>query len=361
MMPEDFPGGVKEMISSNGKGGDPYEDLVPLAKRRTTEIKLKSGGGADEAEMAMKYGYSQPITQVSRLAQKMYGYQRDANLTSHLERIAVKGTNALNDFILAAPCANRDGRFADEALRIEQWEKVLVGETVGATDEEDDEEGKSVADPMLEQLLTAWGKADAVILQAQIIEDQDGIAVASKLNDQFRDAKAKRDQAEMEAAHSLKPAEYQIFWCRVRQLKIMRERAYDLAMGYPTEDFTDVKRKIAEGQNIHDLVQDMPWPFKESYLLCAASMSDGTAHREMIMAMIAGQLPAQQQPMWPMQPGYYPGTLPDGMDGQDDEQDGQEKRKAIFGISLGGNKSGAQQPPQNNSMRRRNARRRRPR
>ena len=124
----------------------------------------------------------------------------------------------------------------------------------------------------------------------------------------------------------------------------MRERAYDLAMGYPTHDFTEVKGEIAEGADISDIVHKMTWPFREAYLLLFGSMMDGHAHRELLMAMIAQQLPAPPQPP----PGYWPPQP------QQEEQDGDEPedgRKAIFGVKLGGAKQDQQQQQQRKSGR----------
>ena len=76
--------------------------------------------------------------------------------------------------------------------------------------------------------------------------------------------KERRDKAEMEATE-LSPPEYQLFWRRLRQYQITRERAYDLALGFPTLDVTELKQQLAEGGNVHDLVPKMLWAFKEAY------------------------------------------------------------------------------------------------
>ena len=83
MDPEDYKGGVEEMI--NDTSGDPYDGLIPLGQRKTTEIKVKAGDSATEADLALKFGYSQPIALLFKMTQKMYGYMRDANITDPLE------------------------------------------------------------------------------------------------------------------------------------------------------------------------------------------------------------------------------------------------------------------------------------
>ena len=157
-----------------------------------------------------------------------------------------------------------------------------------------------------------------------------------------------RQEVQMEAA-KLPPAFNMFFWCRLRQYGIMREQAYDKAMGHPTHDFTDVKTEIAAGRDIHEIVHLMPWPFREAYQLVMGSMLDGESHRTVLMAMIAGQLPPPTMP-WGggMMPGMWPGMMPNGP--EEGEQDGEnppDKRKAMFSF-FGGKKNGhtPEPPPQ---------------
>ena len=116
--------------------------------------------------------------------------------------------------------------------------------------------------------------------------------------------KERRDKAEMEATE-LSPPECQLFWRRLRQYQITRERAYDLALGFPTLDVTELKQQLAEGGNVHDLVPKMLWAFKEAYQLVTRSTADGSSFRELMMSINAQQLP-QQAPMPGMPPGYFP-------------------------------------------------------
>lgn len=109
--------------------------------------------------------------------------------------------------------------------------------------------------------------------------------------------KERRDKAEMEATE-LSPPECQLFWRRLRQCQITRERAYDLALGFPTLDVTELKQQLAEGGNVHDLVPKMLWAFKEAYQLVTRSTADGSSFRELMMSINAQQQP-QQAPMPP--------------------------------------------------------------
>ena len=160
--PQDYTNGVQEMIEDGLS--DPYPELTPLAMRKTTDITLKSGTGDDEAGMALKYGFSQPITQHSRLTQKLYGYGRDANLQGHLEQSAVRGAHALNDLIFDAPCLNRQGRYDEEEKQAKDWQSKM-----------DAANPKPDPEPDIDGLLNRWSEADAFMLQARIVEEQYGI------------------------------------------------------------------------------------------------------------------------------------------------------------------------------------------
>ena len=196
----------------------------------------------------------------------------------------------------------------------------------------------------INQLRKQWSTANAFMLQARIIEERDGIDAARHMWDEFEEMKQQRADAEMQAS-KLQPAEYQLFVCRIRQYQIMAEETYDLALGYPTHDFKDAKEKLAKGENVHDLVQEMSWAWQESYRLVMSSMLDGEAHRMLMMSMNAQQLPQQHAMGFPMgMGGYYPPPYPGQQmpDGQDPEGE-SDRRPALLGF-FGGN--GGQQQPQ---------------
>ena len=376
-----------------------YGPLPPLGQRGPTSVKLSRSQGDDEEAMARKWGYSQPIAQVSKLSQKMYGYMRDGNIKDDDEKTAVRGSNAINDLILMAPCVTRQERYDEEEMRAQQWIK-LIGPGVrdgrfpldpygrlppgAGEDPDDDPDGEVVRPegevlvlpagsrgaeerPDINRLLEEWGSADAFMLQCRIDEERYGIDYAERHYDEYDRNEELRREAEMRASR-LPPAENMLFWCRVRQYKIMRERAFDLAMGYPVNDFTEVKRELAEGKDIHDVAHRMPWAFRVGYDRVLASMMDGEAHRMLLMAMIAGQIPAQPQVPWGLPAGYW-GAQPgqNGQNGsqgdaQQDPDQEQDKRPALFNLFGGGNKqpqNGAQPQQKQPSRRRRGGRSRR--
>lgn len=357
MMPQDFEGGVQDMLDAWQP--DTYEELTPLAQRGNTEIKVKSGDGGDsDAAMALKYGYSAPITQISRLAQKLYGFMRDASVEDPIARSAIKGTNALNNFLMGAPCLNRQGRWDAEEEQATRWQRLIDADRRSA-DKVEDSEGNEV-DPseLMSDILRRWSTADATMGYARIYEELHGIEASMHLHDDYGKAEEAKDKALRDAA-TLPPNHNMLLWCRIRQYEIMRERRYDLAMGYRTQDVTDIKRKIADGADIHDLASDMLWPFQESYQGVMASMMDGKAHRTLLTALMAQQVPNQQQP--PMMPyGMSPWNMYGGpAAGMEGEEEG-DKRKAflnIGGLFGKGNDQAAQQAAQQQQRPRRRANR----
>ena len=406
MTPDDFEAGPAAMIADMAKpeNREKYGPLPPLGQRGPTSVKLSRSQGDDEEAMARKWGYSQPIAQVSKLSQKMYGYMRDGNIKDDDEKTAVRGSNAINDLILMAPCVTRQERYDEEEMRAQQWIKLIgpgvrdgrfpvdpYGQLPPGAGEDPDEDpdgdpdgevvrpegevlvlpaGRRGAEerPDINRLLEEWGSADAFMLQCRIDEERYGIDYAERHYDEYDRNEELRREAEMRASR-LPPAENMLFWCRVRQYKIMRERAFDLAMGHPVNDFTEVKRELAEGKDIHDVAHRMPWAFRVGYDRVLASMMDGEAHRMLLMAMIAGQIPAQQhQVPWGLPAGYW--GAPPGQNGQngsqgDAQQDPdqeQDKRPALFNLFGGGNKqpqNGAQPQQKQPSRRRRGGRSRR--
>ena len=327
-LPEDFEGGAEEMFTS----GDPYEDIIPLGQRKITGVKLKTGDDANEAEILRKFGYSMSIADLARSKKTLYGYIRDANLSDPLEKTALKGANALNDLMMTAPCLNRKKRYEEEEARATLWEAEMNRSVASGEDvDEDDEDAKEDAKlgegrPKINGLLFKWSQADAFMLQAQIVEEQQGLDAGKQYYDEFKAMKVQREKAQMDAAQLL-PAENMLFWCRVRQYKIMRERAYDLAMGHPEHDFTDVLRTLTGDGDVNDYTADMSWAWLEAYQLVISSVSDGETYRELFMHLNAQEAP--KRPMAPMMGpwmgGYYPG-MP-GMNGEDGEEDDEEKKK----------------------------------
>ena len=344
--PFDNPTALDEDMKKNPGS---YPELTSLGNRGSTTVRLQRDTGDTEAEMMARYGFSQPIAQISKLTQKPYGYQRDGNITDNLERLAILGSNELSDLILGAPCVNRRARFDAEEERAQQWLRIIKADNRDTDHQKHDR-------PDLNSLLERWSSADAWMLQALVEGDKYGIDETAHLDSKYEEMEDQRRWVEMRAAELL-PAENMFFWCRVTQYKIMREQSYDVAMGYPTADFTEMKRALAGGADIHDLIMEMSWPHKEGFHRVMNSMLSGDPHRNLISSLMAQQQlqQAQPQPPW-MQPWTPGGQQPGQPDGEGEKKD---ERRAIFNFG-GGKNNGQQQggqPEQPKPRKRRRTRR----
>ena len=310
---EDYEGGVGQMIAEAQPAE--YPDLAPLAQRRTSEIRLKGGGKENDDQNTR---YSETIVLLYRQTHKLYGYMRDGNVTDELELAAITGANALADMFFNAPAVNREERYQAEERRAQQWMASV----------------RSIE--RVEELLHRWSEADAFMLEAKIFEQQRGMIESRRMYRKYAKMSRRRDKARRQAS-KLPAAENMLFWCRVRQYQIMRERTYELAMNYPVHDYGDVKAKLAEGGNVHDLVHALAWPWQEGYHVVAKSTADGKAFREMLISLYAQQHPPQMAAQMPY--GFYPpqygpnGAAPEGEGGEEQP----DNRRPIFGF-FGGNK-----------------------
>ena len=392
--PDDF-GGPAKMIEAMGQDESLYRELMPLAQRGATSVKLSRPQGDDDGELYRKFGFSIPIIKMHQLGTKLYGYMRDGHVTDPDEKAAIMGSNALNDLILESPCVTREERYNEEETRAQGWIK-LIGGSVGRGSfprdpysadrnghcaEEDMDEGSHEdgaeedmdGEPLeagagrtaIDYLLDEWGEADAFMLQCRIDEERYGIDYAAQHYDDYDRMEAKRRETEMRASQ-LPPAENMLFWCRVRQYQVMRERALDLAMGYPVQDYSQVKQDIAKGADVHDIAPRLPWAFNIGYQRVLGSMLDGQEHRLQMISMNAQQIPAQPQQMpWGLPPGYWGGQQPWGngpagggppTPGEDGQQ--PDKRPALMSFFGGrGNapQNGAQPEQKKSSKRQRRA------
>ena len=211
--------------------------------------------------------------------------------------------------------------------------------------------------PLVEELVNKWGACDAYMFQVLIDEERQGIDYAEQYYDTYELVERIRRNTEFMAA-LLPPAENGYFWCRINQMGIIRERSYDVAMGFPIQDYSDVLDQIDAGKNIHDLAHRLDWSFDNAYRRIAGSMLEGTEFRTTLTAMIAQQVPLSPQLLqmmqappaafWQGQPwGQQPGPETPG------EEQVPDKRGAIFNLVK---KNGGAQPQQSQKKTRRRSR-----
>ena len=291
----DFESPADYMVHVKGHQ-DTFSPMTPLAERvQAGDVKL-ADGGISEAEFHKQFGFSASIANLAKLAQKKGGYQRDGNVTERLEQQAIIGSNAIDDLIFNAACTNRVGRAAAEQTRIEERETEITKmefarkgrladipkehstllatieqfkvererlghegtaedvEKITATLERQEKEADSLEQEALtlaeqptpadlDALYNRWSASNSVMLWLAIEEERYGIEAVEEYYPEYEKQEALRRKTEHEAANMPGPY-FMLFWCKVRLLQVNQERLFDLAMGWPVEDFTDVKQQL---------------------------------------------------------------------------------------------------------------------
>ena len=210
--------------------------------------------------------------------------------------------------------------------------------------------------PLVEDLVNKWGACDAYMFQVLLDEERHGIDYAERHYDRYERIERIRRDTEF-LASVLPPAENAYFWCRIRQMGIIRERSYDVAMGFPIHDFSDVLEQINQGKNIHDLAHLLDWSFDNAYRRITGSMLEGTEFRTTLTAMIAQQVPLSPQLLQMMQTppsGFWQGQPWAQQPGQETQGEEQvpDKRGAIFNLVKHNSGAQPQQQPSKKTRRR---------
>ena len=341
---------------------------------------------------------------------------KDANVTELDEKAAILDALAIHRMIITSECVQRKARYEAEEREAQRWlnamaadrrpkafhfdpylvvndsaeESILQdyldsleedrlalesGEDLGDGEEEEPEveviipeqrrrgrppreepEPPRVRIPLVEDLVNKWGACDAYMFQVLLDEERHGIDYAERHYDRYERIERIRRDTEF-LASVLPPAENAYFWCRIRQMGIIRERSYDVAMGFPIHDFSDVLEQINQGKNIHDLAHLLDWSFDNAYRRITGSMLEGTEFRTTLTAMIAQQVPLSPQLLQAMQTppaGFWQGQPWAQQPGQETQGEEQvpDKRGAIFNLVKRNSGAQPQQQPSKKTRRR---------
>ena len=362
-------GGPANMLKDMVENPQKYGRIKPLPERGKGNETRIARDDTDMNEVYRRLGYSMPIAQIAEMAGKYGGFMRDANVDDLDEKAAILDALSIHRMIITSECVQRKARYEAEENEAQRWldemtadrrpqkfhfdpylvtnanaessilqeylqslqedQAALESDDDGVDDDGDDqdkvqaviphqrkrgrprkEEPKpAVVIPTVDELVNKWGACDAYMFQVLLDEERHGIDYAEQHYDTYEKIEDIRRNTEFLAA-LLPPPENAFFWCRVRQLGIIRERSYDVAMGFPIHDYSDVLNDINSGKNIHDLAAQMDWSFDNAYRRLTGSMMDGTDHRTTMTAMIAQQIPLSPQLMQMMQgppPAYWQG------------------------------------------------------
>lgn len=408
-------GGPSGMMEDMARNPEKYGGMTPLPERgKGSETKL-ARQDSDINEIYRKLGFSMPIAKTAEMSGKYHGFLRDGAVDDPEEKAAILDALAIHRMVITSDCVQRKRRYDREEEEAKRWlsgihahrrpqsynfdpyaslnsdadQEILLEylksieedeQALGDDDDGDgDDDGEEQAAilprprgrprreaaaiqesslPTVEELVNRWGAYDAFMFQVLLDEERHGIDFAEAHYDRYERAEARQRTTEFVAA-MLPPAENAYFWCRVRQMGIVRERSYDIAMGFPIHDYSDVVDLIGSGKDIHDLAHLMDWSFDNAYRRVQGSMSDGQDHRMMVISMLAQQIPLSPQLMQMMNappPGYwqgYGGGQPEGQ--QPGEEQAPDRRGAIFSF-FKNNPSGAQPQKQGGNKNRRRGR-----
>lgn len=413
--PDPMENGPAALLREMAKRPERYGPIKGLPDRgKGSESRIAGRDDTDINELYRKLGYSMPIAAMAESAQRYGGFMKDANVTDLDEKAAILDALAIHRMVITSECVQRKVRYEAEDREAERWlqqiaverrpkafhfDPYLVTNTsadeailrdylesleedqlaleAAEEDEDEDEAAQAVIPeqrkrgrprkeeeqpvrvpiPLVEELVNKWGACDAYMFQVLIDEERQGIDYAEQYYDTYEKIERIRRHTEFMAA-LLPPAENAYFWCRVNQMGIIRERSYDVAMGFPIQDYSDVLEQINAGKNIHDLAHRLDWSFDNAYRRIAGSMLEGTEFRTTLTAMYAQQVPLSPQLLqmmqappaafWQGQPwGQQPGPETPG------EEQVPDKRGAIFNLVK---RNGGAQPQQSQKKTRRRSR-----
>ena len=408
-------GGPAGLMREIQKKPQKYGGINPLPERgRGSETKIAGRNDLDLNQLYREFGYSMPIAQLAESANKYGGHMQAAKVTELDEKAAILDALAIHRMIITSECVQRKARYEAEEREAKRWleqiaadrrpkawhfdpylvtntdveqailqdylqsleEDQLALESGEDTDGDDaieavipeqrkrgrppkeQEEPKRVPIPLVEDLVNKWGACDAYMFQVLIFEERNGIDAAEQHYDTYEKIEGIRNNTEFLAA-ILPPAENAYFWCRVRQMGIIRERSYDVAMGFPIHDFSDVLEQIDAGRNIHDLAHRLDWSFDNAYRRITGSMLGGEEFRTTLTAMIAQQVPLSPQLLQAMQAppnAFWQGQPWAQQPGQETpgEEQAPDKRGAIFNLVKRNSGAQPEQPPKKTRRRGRN-------
>ena len=188
------------------------------------------------------------------------------------DQLALESAEEMEDYLHSLEedqLALESAEDADEDAAIEV---VIPEQRRRGRPPKDKEEPKRVPIPLVEDLVNKWGACDAYMFQVLLDEERHGIDYAEQHYDRYEKHRARSAATPSSWPSVLPPAENAYFWCRIRQMGIIRERSYDVAMGFPIHDFSDVLEQINAGKNIHDLAHLLDWSFDNAYRRITGSM-----------------------------------------------------------------------------------------
>ena len=292
-----------ERIAEMKKRAAQHEQLLPIGN---TETRVSVGKQNSDDDEASKYAWSAIEARLIQSSNRLLSFVQTGKIVPGSPKSQlVEGLLGMFREHFNDPCCNRDGRLEALEELAGKWlaqmrrtgsEQAAEGINLAAVSHWNTNGAAAPAPASdVHDLLHLWSEADAIMNRIRTFGDQFGPEHVARDYDAWIEAKASREIVEKRAS-SLPPPEYQYFWCRVEQFRIYAERADELAKGVVETDYTAVKKRIVAGEEIHQLVGDLPWEYQEAYNLVFGSLSGGDDFREIVMSTHTKTLPYRLQP-----------------------------------------------------------------
>ena len=112
--------------------------------------------------------------------------------------------------------------------------------------------------------------------------------------ERLKRAREEAERVRYEVAE-LPPNHNQYFWARIECLQIDIDNNFDVQLGIPVRDYTDVKAKLLSGIPFHQLIDQFPWAFQELYARVRVSLK-GKDWRDYLTTNQIQQWPYDRRP-----------------------------------------------------------------
>ena len=250
--------GLEEEFFGDAVLGEGGEVLQPLDSSRVSISGALGGSGVDPGRLFSEINARETEVRFDALIDFLKNYWPE----KHKTRVLVNGLVRLGVRFLNAPANRRRLRFEAEEAEARYWVSRLG------------KEGKEHIE-RADRLLDRWAAADLLQINIRRRRLKQGLAAVEHERARWHTATRKMDLFE-ELATQLPSAAYEYFQCRLEQYRILRERSEDRAKGIPTADFSDLIKRIQQGEaKPSEIAASLPWPILEALWV---SMQDASAN-----------------------------------------------------------------------------------
>ncbi len=253
--------GLEEEFFGDAVLRESGEVLQPLDSSRVSISGALGGASVDPGRLFSEINARETEVRFDALIDFLKNYWPE----KHKTRVLVNGLVRIGVRFLNAPANRRRLRFEAEAAEARHWTGRL-----GKAGKEHIEAA--------DRLLDRWAASDLLQINIRRRRLKHGLAAVEPERARWHTASRKMEVLE-ELATSLPSAAYEYFQCRLEQYRILRERAEDRAKGIPTADYSDLIRRIQQGEaKPSEIAASLPWPILEALWVSMQDPSPNNPH-----------------------------------------------------------------------------------